>query len=103
MTSWRDSATQEAQDDLDGLVNVVLPFAEKLLHEHGEFFPFGATVSDSGEVTMLAGKPDNSERPSSASVIAIMVDAGRSKREGLRAVAICADVRLNGSDATASG
>lgn len=103
MASWRDTATQEAQDDLDGLVNVVLPFAQKMLQEQGEFFPFGATVSDAGEVAMLAGKPDNSDRPSSVSVIEIMVDGARSKREGLRAVAVCADVRLNGSDAIRVG
>lgn len=41
MTSWRDGSSALAQDDLDGLLNAVLPLAEDLLGKHFEFFPFG--------------------------------------------------------------
>ena len=31
MTSWRDTASLQTQADLDGLLNVVMPFAERML------------------------------------------------------------------------
>jgi uncharacterized membrane protein len=46
MASWRDSASEIAQDDLDALFNAVLPFAEKTLGKSGEIYPFCASVGD---------------------------------------------------------
>ena len=55
VTSWRDSATPEAQDDLDGLVNEALPFATQMLEQHGEFFPYAVALHSSGESRLVAG------------------------------------------------
>ena len=85
MTSWRDTATAEAQGDLDGLLNVVLPFAEQMLQKHGEFYPFGASVSAAGKVAMLGGQPEDNDHPSSVSVLEIMLEGVRSSRDNLRA------------------
>jgi len=68
MTSWRDSASQQAQDDLDGLLNMTLPFAQQMLAKGGEFYPFGATVTTSGETWLLAGDLGR-EHPASADVL----------------------------------
>jgi hypothetical protein len=99
MTSWRDSASQSAQDDLDGLLNVVLPLAENMLGKNGEFFPFGGSVSRQGEASLTAADPGLGEHPASDVVLAHLYDGGRTTASIARAAAFVADVRANGSDA----
>ena len=41
----------DAQTDAEELVNAVLPHAEGMLIAHGEFFPFGASMSLDGKIT----------------------------------------------------
>jgi hypothetical protein len=98
MTSWRDSASQQSQDDLDGLLKVTLPFAQQMLAKSGEFYPFGAAVTASGETQLIAGDPTQGERPASTEVLSSMLDGFRQDRAGFRAVALCSDVRLTDSD-----
>jgi|SRR5215469_711484 len=99
MTSWRDSASQGSQDDLDGLLNVTLPFAQQMLEKSGEFYPFGAAVTANGETRLIAGDPAQGEHPASAEVLSTLLKGFRQTRADLRAVAICSDVRLSDSDA----
>lgn len=99
MSSWRDSASEEAQGDLDGLLNATLPFAEQMLAKNGEFYPFGASVTVAGGVAMAAGDPGQGEHPRSSDVLATLLEGFRDKREALRAVALVADVRVDGGDA----
>jgi hypothetical protein len=99
MASWRDSATQQAQDDLDGLVGTALPFAQQILDQHGEFFPYGVALNDSGEARMIAADSDPGEHPESADVLRTLVQGLQRDRASLRAVAVVADVRVADSDA----
>jgi len=99
MSSWRDSASQQAQDDLDGLLDTVMPLARKMLDKSGEFFPFGASVSARGESRLWSGDPGKGEHPASAEVISMLVDGLRQRRDDLRAAAICFDVQLPDTDA----
>ena len=99
MTSWRDSVSQQSQDDLDGLLNVTLPFAQQMLAKAGEFYPLGAVVSAAGEMRLVASDPGQSEHPASAEVLSSLLDGFRQERADLRAVAFCSDVRLPDSDA----
>jgi hypothetical protein len=84
VTSWRDAASQQAQDDLDGLLNAALPFAQQMLERHGEFFPYGVTLGASGDTRMVAGQPGQGERPPSTEVLALLVEGLRRERETLR-------------------
>ena len=98
MTSWRDSASQQAQADLDGLLNITLPFAQQMLAKRGEFYPFGATVNAGGETRLLGGDLGQ-EHPASADVLSLLVEGLRLERADLRAVALCSDVGLSDSEA----
>ena len=96
MSSWRDIASQQAQEDLDGLVDVAIGFAQQQLAAHGEFFPFAVAVAVSGTVEMIEARADNSdERPPSAEVLTACVSTLRSRRAGIRACATAADVSLS--------
>jgi hypothetical protein len=99
MASWRDSASQQCQDDLDGLLNVTLPFAQQMLAKSSEFYPFAAAVTVGGETRLTAPEPGQDDHPASAEVLSSLFDALRQDRADLRAVAICSDVRLPDSDA----
>lgn len=95
MASWRDNASAQAQDDLDGLLDVALGFAQQQLDARGEFFPYAAAIGTDGEAEMIAARPDaDDEHPRSADVIDACVAALVSQRDYIRAGAIVADVRL---------
>lgn len=99
MNSWRDVASVSAQGDLDGLLNVVLPVAEDLLSSNGEFYPFGALVSDQGETTLTGSAPEPQVDPGSDEVLAVLYKGARADAGKSRAAAFVADVRTEGSDA----
>lgn len=99
MSSWRDSASQQCQDDLDGLLNVTLSFARQMLAKGGEFYPFAAAVTVGGETRLTAPEPGHDDHPASAEILSSLFDALRQDRADLRAAAICSDVRLPDSDA----
>jgi len=99
MPSWRDAASRQCQDDLDGLLNTTLPFAQQMLEKSGEFYPFGAAMSTTGEASLLAAHSSLDDHPASNEVLASLLDGVRQYQEKYRAVAFCSDVRLPDSDA----
>jgi hypothetical protein len=99
MTSWRDTASSQAQADLDGLLGAVLPFAEQQLARHGEFFPFGAAISEDGQLALLGAGPALGARPESEAVLHFLYQGARDPASGYRAAAFAADVIVDGSDA----
>jgi hypothetical protein len=97
-SSWRATASQEAQDDLDWLLELTLPFAQQQLDEHGEFFPFAAAVAADGTAKLIAAQALG-EHPASAQVLDQLVGGLLEQAASLRAVALVADVRAGASDA----
>lgn len=98
MTSWRDTTSQHAQEDLDGLLDAVLPSAQKTLVERGELLPFGAVVGVDGGIAMLAD-PCLGEHPSPVDVLEAVYAGARDEAGAGRAVAVVADVWTMGGDA----
>ena len=84
-----------AHPDLDQLLNVALEFAQKMLKEHGEFYPFGASMGTDGKITM-DGAATGREHPPSKELLDLLSESytQRASTGGLRAAAICADVRV---------
>jgi hypothetical protein len=83
-----------SDQDFAALTGVLVPFAQQMLREHGEFYPFAATVDNDGKVAMVAGDTE-SERPGSTEVIGLLQSEIRSQaeRRAIRACGICLNVR----------
>jgi hypothetical protein len=102
MPSWRETTSQQAQADLDELLNASPGFAQQQLAIHGEFYPYAAAIRPDGQTEMIAGQARTaSEHPAAAEIIASCVAQLASRQHAIRAAAIVADVRLpdNGGDA----
>ena len=52
-----------------------------------------------GASSLYGADPGTGERPASSDVLGLLVDGMRENREGLRAVAVCSDVRGSDNDA----
>jgi len=45
----------EVRQDFEKLLNTLLPFTQQMLQEHGDFLPFGTTLSPEGEGSLVMG------------------------------------------------
>lgn len=57
-----------AKTECEALLSAVMPFAEQMLRDYGEFAPFGSAMTPTGEVKLVAGH-DQREQVLSAEVI----------------------------------
>ncbi len=99
MNSWRDEASEQAQDDLDALLDASLRLAQQQLVKAGEFYPFAMRVATSGKQGLVAVDLGD-DHPRSADLVAALVEALAHDATANRARAVVSDVRLSsGSDA----
>ncbi|HEX5066204.1 MAG TPA: hypothetical protein VFY49_08830 [Myxococcota bacterium] len=82
------------KQQLELLMNEGIPFAEKMLREHGEFFPFGIVQKADGSVQQI-GASDGREHPPSKDVVELLDRAFRRGAESgdYAATALFIDVR----------
>lgn len=97
MASWRDTASPNAQDELDLLVDAVVPFAQEMLAEHGEFYPYAALVDGSGALELVAAETED-DYPDSAAVLTLLLDQLAGRASALRATAVVAAGRVETGD-----
>lgn len=84
-----------AKADAEKIVHDMLPFARKMLEEFGEFIPFGAAMTQNGDVKSVAAR-DNREHPPSQDVIDLLRSSFRSSASSkmYKATGIFYDVRI---------
>jgi hypothetical protein len=56
------------KEEVERLMNEGIPFAQKMLTEHGEFYPFGVVMTTTGEIRMVSATTDD-EHPTSQELI----------------------------------
>jgi hypothetical protein len=83
-----------ANPDLETLLNALEPFAKQMLSKHGEFYPFGATMTPDGQITANAGY-DGNEQPEVQELIDLLTRAFRQQAASgqIRAAGLCKDIR----------
>lgn len=78
-----------AREELDRLLGALLPFAHDQLQKRGEFVPVAASLDRDGKIALaMADGKDSNE------MIAVFHQGFRQRRDTLRAVAVCYDVRV---------
>ena len=56
-----------AHPDLDKLLNVILPLAQQMLGKHGEYYPFGSSMTTEGQINPTGVTMAGNIRPRSSS------------------------------------
>lgn len=86
---------QEGKEESQELMDAVLPLAEKLLTEHGEFFPYGGAMTPEGQIVSVAAY-DGDEHPPSSEVIEMLHKAFHmaAKNKEYKATALVYDVKV---------
>lgn len=85
---------EEAQNPVNRLFGFVVEFAEQMLAKSGEFFPFGGSITDAGEIAAAAGAPDGPGVPNAQDVYRLVAKglASRASGDEVAAVALVANV-----------
>jgi hypothetical protein len=91
MESWRDSTSQQAQDDFDSLLNVCLPLAQDQLAKSRAFGPFHCTVTHDGQLALGMFAPEDSP---GIDIVSGNREALRQQRGEIRSCAVAYDVRV---------
>ena len=88
----------EPREEIEQLLNYLLPFAERMLSSHGEFYPYAATMDSGGEVQAVAAAAD--EQPDVGELLlALHTELREQAAQGaIRASGIAADVTLTDPD-----
>ena len=83
--------------DLDRLLGAAVEAAVRMLSSDGEFYPFALAVTADGDIVSPAVEP-SSDHPTAEEVAGLLLAALRDARDGIRASALCSDVRIRSDD-----
>jgi len=84
------------KEEVEILMNNLLPFAKQMLAKHGEFYPYGGYIALNGKITHVGGQIEGTDRPKSQPMIDLLRENLKQKaRDGkLKAAVVIFDVRI---------
>jgi hypothetical protein len=89
----------EPTDEIQELLNILLPEAERLLNKDGEFYPYAMALDADGEPAPVIPPVDNGAPDVAAVLVALHEGLREQAAEGaIRASGIAADVTLTDPD-----
>ena len=68
----------DAKQECEKLMNEMLPLAEKMLTQFGEFYPYGGYMKCNGEIVHVGAKEPGTDRPKSKELIALLKGSFRN-------------------------
>jgi hypothetical protein len=96
-TSESMSKVAEGKEDCEKLMNAVLPFAQKMLAEHREFYPFGGYMKPTGEIAHVGVQDADTDYPKSKDLLNLLHQShsAMARAGECRATVIVFDVRID--------
>jgi hypothetical protein len=89
----------EPTEEIQELLNFLLPFAEEMLNKNGEFYPYAATVAADGGVAAVATELGDEDPDVTDLLVTLHARLRGEAAEGsIRASGIAADVTLTDPD-----
>jgi hypothetical protein len=84
------------KEEVEILMNHLLPFAKQMLAKYGEFYPYGGYIALDGKITHVGGQIEGTDHPKSQRIIDLLREkleqnTGSGK---LKATAVIFDVRI---------
>lgn len=88
-----------ASEEIQKLLDYLLPFAEQMLTRDGEFYPYAAAVDTAGSIEAVGPAVETDDPDVSDILVALHADLREQAAEGvIRASGIAADVTLTDPD-----
>lgn len=86
-----------AKRESEKLMNAVLPLAEKMLREYGEFYPYGGYMKPDGSIVDVGADDSDTNHPKSKDLIYVLRSSFRemASMNQCKAVAVVFDVTVN--------
>jgi hypothetical protein len=85
-----------AKQESEALMNALLPLAEKMLRQYGEFYPYGGYMKPNGEIVEVGASDPDTDHPKSKDLIYVLRSSLQdlAERNECKAAAMVFDVTV---------
>ena len=91
-----------AKQESEALMNALLPLAEKLLRQYGEFYPFGGYMKPDGEIVQVGASDPDTDHPRKSKDLIYVLRSRQdlAERNECKAVGMVFDVTVTLPDSS---